>query len=423
MTSLREVLFKRNFFPLWLGQIISEFGDRLNQMALISLVYAKSPGSVMALAKLIFFVVIPVFIIGPVAGVYVDRWDRKKVMIAADILRGTLVLFIPIFVLLDMMLPVYIMVFLIFSATRFFLPSKMAIIPDIVSEDKLLAANSLSNTTRMIATVLGFALAGYIVKWVGYMWGFYLDSLSYFVSAALIMLITPLSRNVREAATEEISIARDIIESSIKKNMWQEIADGIKCLFDNDKMKVVAASLFVSMAGIGSIFCIAIVFVQEVFGGGTKALGIMGVFVGTGLFAGTILYGKLGQKMSKIRSIFASFILTGLLLAAFALYAKTLSSMALAGCLIFLVGGAAAPIFICSNTLVHTLVPENIRGRIFSSMETLIHIAFLAFMFFTAILSKYVENFYILMASGIMFAMFGVFGMVMYSIKRDVTTG
>ncbi|MFH1394659.1 MAG: MFS transporter, partial [Candidatus Omnitrophota bacterium] len=165
MIHFRDVLFKKNFFSLWLGQIISEFGDRLNQMALIALVYSKSPGSVIALAKVLFFVVVPVFVIGPVAGVYVDRWDRKKVMIISDVLRGVLVLTIPVFVYFKLMIPVYIAVFFIFSATRFFLPSKMALIPAIVSKEKLLVANSLSNTTRMLATILGFAAAGFIVKW------------------------------------------------------------------------------------------------------------------------------------------------------------------------------------------------------------------------------------------------------------------
>jgi DHA3 family macrolide efflux protein-like MFS transporter len=200
MPRFRDVLFTKNFFALWAGQIVSEFGDRLNQMALIALVYSKSPGSVMAMANLFFFVLIPVFVVGPVAGAYVDRWDRKIVMIVSDVLRGVLVLLIPLFVVLDMMIPIYMIVFLIFSTTRFFLPSKLAIIPAIVSEEKILIANSLSNTTRMIATILGFAIAGFIIKWIGYMWGFYLDSASYFISAGMIALITPKKEliNVRE---------------------------------------------------------------------------------------------------------------------------------------------------------------------------------------------------------------------------------
>ena len=156
-------------------------------MALIALVYKKAPGSAVALAKLFFFIVIPVFIIGPIAGVYVDRWDRKRVMIVSDILRGILVLSIPFFLLfVKSFIPVYIAVFLIFSVTRFFFLSKMAIIPDIVPKSMLLVANTLSDTTRIIATFIGMVVAGIMVERVGAINGFYINSLTYFISALLI---------------------------------------------------------------------------------------------------------------------------------------------------------------------------------------------------------------------------------------------
>ncbi|MBU1894815.1 MAG: MFS transporter [Candidatus Omnitrophica bacterium] len=375
MIHFREVLFKKNFFVLWLGQIISEFGDRLNQMALIALVYSKNPGSVMALAKVLFFVVVPVFVIGPIAGVYVDRWNRKKVMIISDVVRGTLVFTIPIFVYFKLMVPVYIAVFLIFSATRFFLPSKMALIPEIVPKEKLMVANSLSNTTRMIATILGFAVAGFIVKWIGYIWGFYLDSVSYFVSAVLIAIITP--RKKTRDIKKGIQATKSLIEKAIRRNVWNEIVEGFKYMFEKDKMKVVVSALFLLMAGTGSIFCIIIVFVQEAFGSVTGVLGSFGVFLGFGLFGGTVLYGKYGQKLSHISTIFVCFALSGALIGIFAFCAGENPVFIIGALLIMMVGMTAAPIFTCTNTLIHLLVPDNVRGRIFSSIEALMHFLFL----------------------------------------------
>ena len=81
MIHFRDILKDRNFFLLWLGQIISQFGDRLNQMALVGFIHSRSPGSTVELAKLLSFTILPVFLIGPVAGVYVDRLDRRKLMI------------------------------------------------------------------------------------------------------------------------------------------------------------------------------------------------------------------------------------------------------------------------------------------------------------------------------------------------------
>jgi len=166
MPKFQEVLQNRNFFLLWIGQIISEFGERITQMALIGFVYQKNPYSALALAKIIIFIIIPVFLVGPVAGVYVDRWNRRYTMIVSDLLRSFLVLLIPISIAFfhKSILPVYILVFLVFSVTRFFLPSKMAIIPDLVDPEHLLMANSLISTTRMIATVVGLGLAGILVS-------------------------------------------------------------------------------------------------------------------------------------------------------------------------------------------------------------------------------------------------------------------
>lgn len=388
---------------------MSEFGDRLNQMALIALVYHVNPGSVLALANLLFFTVVPVFVIGPFAGVYVDRWDRKKVMIISDIIRGLLVLGIPFFVKLGLMVPIYMIVFLIFSGTRFFLPSKLAIIPEIVDgKDHLIVANSLSNTTRMIATVLGFALAGYIVKLVGFMWGFYLNSLSYFISAVFVAIITPREKLVD--VKEDIHMAKEILEKSIRKHLWKELVEGFHHMYRKDRMKIVTSTMFLLMGGAGSIFCVIIVFIQESFGSVTEDLGVFGVFLGAGLFAGTIIYGKIGDRVSKIGTLFVSLALSGMAIMFFAVYVSSYPVLLVGGVLIFLTGMSIAPVFACTNTLIHTLVPEEVWGRMFSSLEAVMHLAFLIFMFLTAWLSKFIPNYYILMSSGTAFALAGVLG-------------
>ncbi len=377
-------------------------------MALIGLIYSKHPGSVMALANLLLFTIIPVFLIGPVAGVYVDRWDRKRVMIVSDILRGVLVLLIPLCVMIDLMLPVYVVIFIMFSATRFFLPSKMALIPKIVSGEQLLVANSLANTTRMLATIFGFALAGFIVQRAGHMYGFYLDSISYFVSALLISRMVLTKRNAAEKGS--IREAREVLEVSIRRHLWTEIKEGFRHMVEQDRMKTVTGIVFLLMAGTGSVFCVIIVFVQEAFGTVTEDLGILGVFLGGGLLAGTVLFGKFGQSLSRVRTMFASLSLSGFCVILFAVAARVEPVLLLGASLIFVLGAAAAPILTCVNTLMHTLVPDEARGRIFSSMEVVIHLAFLLFMFLTAYLAIYIDKFYILLGCGSVFIATGVTG-------------
>ena len=152
MARFREVLKNRDFFFLWLGQIISQFGERLAQMALIGLVYMRFPGSTIQLAKTLSLTILPVFLIGPVAGVYVDRWDRRRTMFICDFLRSFFVWLIPLFLFLQRPLSsIYILIFITFSVGRFFIPAKLSIIPYLVRKENLLMANSLVNITAMIA--------------------------------------------------------------------------------------------------------------------------------------------------------------------------------------------------------------------------------------------------------------------------------
>ena len=119
MSKFSEVLKSRNFFCLWLGQIISQLGDRLSQMALIAFVYSRAPGSAYEIAKILSFTIIPVFLIGPIAGVYVDRWDRRKTMYACEFLQMILIFTIPFFLFYTKnMIPIYIIVFISFCIGR-----------------------------------------------------------------------------------------------------------------------------------------------------------------------------------------------------------------------------------------------------------------------------------------------------------------
>src|SRR5882672_8892300 len=106
----------RGFFRFWLAQLISQFGDRVHQMALVGLIAMRNPGSAFELAKLLAFTIIPVFLIGPIAGVYVDRWSRRSTLFICDFIRGLLVLSIAFYFMnLPSIIPLYGMVFCIFA--------------------------------------------------------------------------------------------------------------------------------------------------------------------------------------------------------------------------------------------------------------------------------------------------------------------
>jgi len=419
MIRFRDVLKEKNFFCLWLGQIVSNFGDRLNQMALIGFVYQKMPHSTYELAKLMLFIIVPVFVIGPVAGAYVDRWNRRNVMIISDISRGLLVLLIPYFILhFNSNIPVYIVVFLTFSVTRFFLPSKMAIIPTLVSKEKLLIANSLSDTTYMIATVLSIGLAGLLVKLVGVLGGFFIDSASFFFSAALIFMIRPKKSAGDHTYRQDLRIVGEAVEKALRKSVLLQVKEGLRFIMSFPKARFVMNILFILMAGAGAIFCVIIVFIQEKFGTVTTDLGLLGMFLGAGLLFGSLFFGRFGQRLDKQKTILASFVLGGIGVTAFALVVPRFPRYKIVGLLAFFIGSVLSPVITSINTLIHETIPNEMRGRIFSSQEIVIHLAFLVFMFITSILAEYVDRMWILVGCGAVFSLIGISGLGILSFKK-----
>ncbi|MDP3804709.1 MAG: MFS transporter [Candidatus Omnitrophota bacterium] len=418
MTRFRDVLKNRNFMFLWLGQVISNFGDRLNQMALVALVYQRNPGSEIALAKLISFTIIPVFIIGPIAGAWVDRLNRRNIMIISDVLRGALVLSIPLFIKFNQILPVYLVIFIVFSISRFFIPSKMAIIPEIVSKEKLLVANTLNDATHMIGNVVGFVVAGIIVNiaYIGAIGGFYIDSATFFISAALIALMT--QREFIRGVRSDLQTTGHALKSSLKTvSIFSEIREGLKFIVRYSNMRFVIYVFFLLMAGLGTISCVIIVYIQRAFGTSTRDLGFLGMFLVGGLLAGSVLYGKLGQNVDRRKAINLSFITTGIFIILFALFVSRYPNLLLAGAISALLGMAVSPIMVSTNTLIHETIPDEIRGRVFSSLEAVIHLAFLVFMFVAAFAAKFVDRFWILIAAGTVFGLCGLIGAVSKSQK------
>jgi len=412
MTRFRDILRDKNFLFLWLGQLVSNFGDRLTQMALVALVYQNNPGSEVALAKLISFTIIPVFIIGPIAGAWVDRLNRKHIMIISDILRGLLVLSIPLFIKLHQILLVYLAIFLAFSISRFFIPSKMAIIPEIVSKEKLLMANALNDTTHMIGNVVGLVVAGIIVNiaYIGAIGGFYIDSVTFFVSALFIAM---MSRRISvKDVTEELKITKEALENSFRKSIFREVKEGLKYLTSYSEMRFIVYVFFLLMSGIGAVSCVIIVFVQGAFGTSTRDIGLLGMFLAGGLLLGTMLYGRFGQKLSKKKTIYLSFTAGGAALILFTVFLRHHPNIFTAGALSGLLGMSFSPIMSCTNTLIHEIIPEDVRGRVFSSLEAVIHLAFLVFMFVSAYAAKFVDRFWILIIVGIIFTLSGLAGYV-----------
>lgn len=407
MSKFIGVLKNRNFFLLWLGQIISQLGDRLDQMALIALVYSRAEGSTIDIAKILSFTIIPVFLIGPVAGVYVDRWDKRRTMYVCDFLRALLVLCIPLFLLNKNIGWIYITIFIIFSIGRFFVPAKLAIIPELVPKDQLLAANSFVNTTGMIAAILGFGISGVLVQWLKAKGGFYLDSFSFLVSGAMLFLITKRS-SIR---MDLIKVSHEIVDV-IRKSVLQEVREGLFYFLKNQDIRSTAGIIFILWSALGAVYVVLITFVQNTLHSATKDLGLLIMFLGIGLFVGSLVYGRFGQRLSHHKTIFSSLAVSGIMLVAFAVIIHNYPYFPVAASLSFALGVLVAPIMIASNTIIHRASDNEMMGKTFSSLEILMHLGFLLFMFLSGILAEKINEVYILSVVGSIIAVLGVFQLV-----------
>ncbi len=419
MARFRHIVRNRDFSLLWLSQIISQFGDRLNQMALLALIYRFAPGSTTQIAKLMAFTIMPVFLIGPMAGVYVDRWDRRRTMVVSDFLRCLLVVSIAFyFIKWDVLWPVYAVVFLVFCVSRFYVPAKMAIIPDIVKTDDLLLANSLVNTTGMVAAMMGFGLGGILVSLVGARGGFFIDASTFFVAGLMIFFV---SAKVRQAPKKEeiIEVGREIM-AAVRKSVLQEIKEAVVFLRNQPQLRSCFGILFLLWAALGAVYVVAIVFIQQVFGSATREIGLLVVGLGLGLFLGALAYGRLGHQKHSFKTIFVCISMVGVVLFGFVSAVEKYPNLMLAIALASILGLAISPITVISQTLVHQLTDSSMRGRLFSSLEIIVHFGFLLSMFIAAPLADRVGAETILMLVSFLLMAMGAIG---FFLKYDQTRG
>ncbi|RJO63423.1 MAG: MFS transporter [Candidatus Omnitrophota bacterium] len=406
MSHFFGVLKNRNFFFLWVGQIISQLGDRLGQMALIGFVYLKAPGSTLEIAKVLSFTILPVFLIGPIAGVYVDRWDRRKTMFICDLLRSLLVLTIPLFLFYKQNFGwVYLIIFLTFSVGRFFVPAKLSIIPEVVRKEELLVANSLVNITGMIAAVLGFGVSGLVVEWLGARSGFFLDSFGFLISGTFIFLIA----NKPRASMNITKVGREIVEV-IRKSVFEEIKEGVVYFITQKEIRFTAWIIFILWSALGAVYVVMIVFVQNTLHSATKDLGLLIMFLGAGLLFGSVIYGHLGHRLSQYKTIFASLIVSGIMLVIFAEIIYRYPNFLIAASLAFILGLLISPIIIASNTIIHNASANHMMGKIFSSLEIVMHLGFLIFMFISSSLAEHFSNQAILITVGYIVIIVGLVG-------------
>ena len=350
----------RNFRLLFIGQTISQLGDWFNAVAVFALLLDLT-GSATAVAWMMIVQILPIALVAPVSGVVVDRMDRRKLMIAADVVRGCLILGLLLVREADQVWIAYVVMALTVAAAAFFEPARTAIIPSFTTAEELLPANALSSATWSAMLAIGASVGGVVTAIAGRNVAFAINAASFFVSAFFIgrTRYRPSHVATRPSGTSALSAYMDLIE-------------GLRYMRRHSH---VAALMFVKAGwGLaGGVLLLLTIFGQRIFPvAGSTAAGIGVLYGARGVGAGLgpiALRWILGQSPRTLRRVIGpAYFIVAVFYVALA-GAPTLSVAALS-VLCAHVGGSILWVF--STVLLQMEVPDRFRGRVFAAELALV---------------------------------------------------
>jgi MFS family permease len=387
-----------NFLLLWVGQFVSQLGDRLAMVALPWLVYT-STGSALSTGVVFALYTLPYVLFGAFAGVLIDRFDKRLVMIASDVARTGLVLLVPVAAAAS--LPaVYALSFLISSAAVFFDPCKLAILPDLVSRGRLMRANSLLATGENVTEIVGYALAGFTLAAISTTSAFRIDAVTFAVSAASLALIR--YRTPAREATEKPTVS-----------FGRELREGLGFLLRHRGLLTNTVMVVGCVAGLGMSQPLAFLFAVRVLDAGTQAFGLFEAVIGLGTLIGSVALVALATQVPKGRAMTAGLALMG----------ASLCLVAAAGgvvvaCIPFAVLGLAnAAALIAIDTYLQEVVPKQLRGRVFGTRFTITQGVYALFVLIGGALATVADVRALFIVSGLLIAVPALAGLFVRDIR------
>ena len=337
------------FRALWLAQVISLSGDWFNTIASVIIVN-RYTASGLAVGGLFIARALPPFLLGPVAGVVADRFDRRNVLVLSDVLRAGIVL---CFLLIDGpedLWLLYALTVLQFSISAFFEPARAALVPALVENDELLTANTLSGITWSAMLTLGGAIGGLTASLFGVRVSLVVDAASFLASAALLLTIPGRF----QAGTVHA------LESG-----WKNFVDGMN--YVRKDLDVALVTLVKALGQVGSFDIIAALYASHVFRQGQEGattLGLMFTAFGVGAVVGPLISNRFGRSDTVWlrRAILAGFVCMPL--AWLIVGTAPALPVVLAGCVLRGVGGSINWTY--SDVLLQMTVPNHLLGRVFA---------------------------------------------------------
>lgn len=351
LNQYSAIIQNRRYFPLWLGQLVSNFGDTLNYVALVVLVFQLT-GSGLAVSVMVVLEIVPLLLLAPVAGVVIDRLPRKAILITSDLLRALLVLLLAS---ADSVWQVYAIVALLTAASVFFNPTIQAVIPAIVDQDSLLAANSVAWTTGRLVQIIASALVGGLIAVIGPTPAFALNALTFLFSALMIGRLS-IPAHVGE------------LDRGSKRGFegWvRDALDGLRYVrHDMFVSRLLIVQAFASLS-VGASGALLIVLAERHLGLPPEGFAWLLMAIGVGALLGPIVLGSFTRNYHNTRLLFVPYIIRGV--GDIMIAVVTMPTIALL--ILFVYGLNTSSGMVVYNSLMQSEVPTEVRGRVYTLMD------------------------------------------------------
>lgn len=350
-----DVVRSPSYAPLWLGQLLSNFGDTLHYIALVVLVFQLT-GEGIAVAALAAAEIVPLFLLGPIAGVLIDRMSRKAVLVGADLFRAILVL--------SLMWPqgtwhAYAVAAGLAAGNAFFNPTVQAVVPVLTSSEQRLAANSVSWSTGRLVQILASAVVGAFIGLIGTGPAFFLNAAT-FVASALLIVRLPIPPHAGQVASE----ARRGLGGYLN-DARQGLAFAASDRFVSRLLVVQALASLATGATGAMLVVLAEKHLLLPPSGFAWLIGAIGV----GALLGPLIPNAFARDYRNAGWIFVPYLIRGVV----DMLLATLTSLPAALLLLFVYGLNTSTGIVVFSTTVQEVVPDRIRGRVFTLLDMTWH--------------------------------------------------
>jgi MFS family permease len=369
------------FFHLWLAQVVSSTGDWLGFSAIILLASrVGESGGAGAISLVMAARIIPGFFFAPLAGVLVDRWDRKRVMVGCDLGRAAVIATLPF---VDSLAGLVLASLVLEIFTLLWTPAKDATVPGLVPQDHLTTANSLSLAaaygTFPFAALLFALLAGVsqvlsdidalsFLRLDQMSLAFYVDVVTFLFAALMVRSLTfpPRERAPRDRTGRRVDLGAT----------FRELKEGWHYIFINPTVRAVNVGLATGLIGGGMLIPLGAVFSTEVLDAGAAGYGLFTTALGFGVATGVLLVSTLQRRLPKAAVFTGSLFAAGISL----FFAASTSSLGPAAVFVFLMGMSVGPVYVLGFVLLQEETDDELRGRVFASLSTLVRLCVLVSM-------------------------------------------